>query len=135
MTLNNSTLTITAGPAATPNAYYSRVGPINYSKASGNQKVLTITTGAGDAGFITLFITARDDVTGTKYQSSHEFFYENVATTLTETFVRGFQSTDFTRSVSGEDFDIELNTTNAATVTVTLTYQTVTGSDLTTTVP
>jgi len=133
--LNNSNLTVTAGAYATPDAYYSRIGPVVYNKASGNVKVLTINTTAPNTGIILLFVTARDDITGTLYQSSHEFFFENAATVLTETFIRGFQSADFTRSVAGEAFELELNTTNAATVTVTMMYQTVTGANLTVTVP
>jgi hypothetical protein len=135
LTLNNSNLTVSSGPYAGPNAYYGRYGPNSYVKPIGNQKFLTIQTASGMEGFISLFITARE-TGGIKYQNSNQFYYQNIAGVLTTTAVASFSSPEYTMIITGTNLEFLLNTVaTTARVTVTLTYQTVIGDDLTFTVP
>jgi hypothetical protein len=86
-------------------------------------------------GFISLFITARE-TGGIKYQNSNQFYYQNIAGVLTTTAVASFSSPEYTMIITGTNLEFLLNTVaTTARVTVTLTYQTVIGDDLTFTVP
>jgi hypothetical protein len=133
--LNNSNLTVTAGPAFTPDAYYSRIGPIKYNKLAGLQKITSFNIPTNNmSGYISLFITAKDTA-NVLYQNSDGFFYDNTLGTVTSTYVSGFHSTAFTRNITGTTIEINLNTVLPASCTVTIEYQTVSGDNITTTVP
>lgn len=133
--LNNSKLTVSAGSAITPDAYYSRIGPISYNKATGLQKIASFDIpNNGMSGYISLFITAKD-AGNVMYQNSDGFFYDNTAGTVTTSYVSGFHSIAFTRTITGTTIEINLNTALTATCTVTVEYQTATGENITTTVP
>jgi hypothetical protein len=122
----------TAGDYSFPAATNATIGPRSLAKLSGNQIFANINIPVdGMRGFIELFITARDDVSGAMYQNNCSFFYENNAGTVTFDIVNGFYSSAFTMAVVGTTIELHLTTVNAATVTFTMKYQSVTGAGLT----
>jgi len=132
LNLNNSKLIVSVGPASMPTAYYARIGPLRNLKSAGLQKIASFNIPSnGMSGYISLFITAKEDITNTLYQNSDGFFYDNTLGTVTTTYVSGFHSAEFTRSITGTTIEINLNTIQPATCIITTEYQTVSGANIT----
>lgn len=133
--LNNSDLTVSTGAYSAPNAYYGRYGPRSFQKAIGNQKVLTVFTTLNSSGYIEFFINAREPTSGAKYHMHQSIDYENNGV-LTITALAGFHSPEYTLTVLGDTIEVRLNTPlDVARTSVTMTYQTITGANISITVP